>query len=271
MAHSQFVSFSLKKRREHGLESWVLFLDLIKAFDRVPREMLWSVLELFGVPVKLIRLLQSLHANVQVNFIVNDITKTIPSRIGVKQGDILGPLLFIFYLAAVMTTWRSTHVRPLCVFHTKMDDVLSGRRYNTKKGVIEFTLPDSEYADDTAVLFTSRESATSSLPLLISHFGRFGLEIHVGSEGKFSKSEILFVAAPNQKYVDPITYDDRDLSNIELGDGSFIPIVDQFVYLGSLLTRDCSDTSDVESRIRSAGNAFGSLRKCFFCVHEYKL
>ena len=27
----------INKRREHGLETWVLFLDLVKAFDRVPR------------------------------------------------------------------------------------------------------------------------------------------------------------------------------------------------------------------------------------------
>ena len=34
------ASFSLrmavKKRREHGMETWVLLLDLVKAFDRVP-------------------------------------------------------------------------------------------------------------------------------------------------------------------------------------------------------------------------------------------
>ena len=27
---------ALKKRSEHGLESWVLFIDLVKAFDKVP-------------------------------------------------------------------------------------------------------------------------------------------------------------------------------------------------------------------------------------------
>jgi len=59
-----------------------------------------------------------------------------------RLGDILGPLLFIFYLAAVLMTWRSTYQRPLCVFHTKMDDLLTGRKYNTKSRE-EFTLPDS--------------------------------------------------------------------------------------------------------------------------------
>ena len=34
------VKTALKKSGEHGLETWVLFLDLVKAFDRVPLEML---------------------------------------------------------------------------------------------------------------------------------------------------------------------------------------------------------------------------------------
>ena len=178
------VKIALKKRREHGLETWVLFLDLVKAFDRVPREMLRTILEKFGVPAKLVRLLKSLHANVKVKFTVNEVTNTIQCVIGVKQGDILGPLLFLFFLAAVMITWKKVHERPLCLYYTKYDDVLSGRRYNTKGE--EFSLPDSEYADDTAVLFVSRESLVESTPLLIAHFARFGMDIHVGLPDKSS-------------------------------------------------------------------------------------
>ena len=258
------VKIAMKKRREHGLESWILFIDLVKAFDRVPREMLWLVLEKFGVPMKLIRLLKSLHANVQVKFIVNDITNTIECVIGVKQGDILGPLLFLFYLAAVMITWKNIHKRPLCIFHTKMDDVLTGRRCNTKGE--EFALSDSEYADDTAVLFPCRESLEVYLPLMIAHFAKFGLEIHVGTRTpkKDSKSEILFVSAPSKMYKDPTTYDGRDLTDVELGNDKYMPVVDIFKYLGSLLTRDCTDTADVEARINAASHAFGALRQCLF-------
>ena len=93
----------------------------------------------------------------------------------------------------------------------------------------------------------------------------------LGQKENLRNPKFSFVATPNHKYVGPITYNDRDLSKIELGDGSFIPIINQFVYLGSLLTRGCSDTSDVESRIKSASNAFWFTQKVSLCIHEYNL
>ena len=53
----------LNKRREHNLETWVLFLDLVKAFDMAPRELLWNTLERFGVPLKLISVLRAICIN----------------------------------------------------------------------------------------------------------------------------------------------------------------------------------------------------------------
>jgi hypothetical protein len=40
----------LHKRKEHGLETWALFIDLVKAFDTVPREALFAILHRFGLP-----------------------------------------------------------------------------------------------------------------------------------------------------------------------------------------------------------------------------
>ena len=256
------VKIAMKKRREHGLESWILFIDLVKAFDRVPREMLWQVLAKFGVPPKLIRLLQSLHGHVEVKFMINEVTNTVECIIGVKQGDILGPILFTFYLAAIIITWKAEFVRPLCMFRTNADFVMTGRDINADGD--DFDLSDSEYADDTAVLFVSRDDVVESTPVMIGHFARFGMDIHVGSEGNDSKSVVLFAAAPSHVYEDPDTYDGQDLSNIELGDGTFMPVVAEFRYLGSFLTRDCRDDRDVIARIEAAGGAFGALRKSVF-------
>ena len=39
------LNMELKKIKEHNLESWVLFIYFVKAFDQVPRETLWEFLK----------------------------------------------------------------------------------------------------------------------------------------------------------------------------------------------------------------------------------
>ena len=158
-----------------------------------------------------------------------------------------------------MLTWHLVDRRQLCIFYTKPDFVLTGRSYRARGGQ-EFNLPDSQYADDTALLFTSRQSLVDSIPLLITHFEKFGLEIHVGRQEKDSKTEILFVSAPAHTYSDPETFDNNDFSNVQLSDDTFLPIVEEFCYLGTMFTRDCGDTADVTRRITKASNAFGAIR-----------
>ena len=113
------IKTAIKKRSEHGLESWVLFLDLVKAFDRVPRELLWIILTKFGVPKKLLDLLRALHNDFKVKFTVDDVISTIVCVIVVKQGDMLGPILFTFFIAAVMITWKATNNITVCIFYSK--------------------------------------------------------------------------------------------------------------------------------------------------------
>jgi hypothetical protein len=268
----------LKKRREHGLETWVLFLDLVKAFDTVPRELMWKVLLKLGVPPHLVMLLRALHASVKVHFEVHGVSKQLESIIGVKQGDVLGPVLFILYMAAVMLTWREhdVHQQPgmgSCVFRTKMDGVMCGRPQHTggesARGCTEFSVQDSEFADDVADLYTSREQVDTKVPLLMQHFTIFGLTAHFGTATKDSKTEVLFVAAPACSYsADSATFDDgegpQDFSNVQLGGGKFLPIVTQFRYLGSEADRTMTSEADVVSRVKKAGCAFGALRPLLF-------
>ena len=130
----------------------------------------------------MIHLLKSLHSHFTVKFSVNDIDHEILNIIGVKQGDILGPRLFNLFMFAVMLLWHILDNQPLCVFYTKPDFILTGRSYRARGGC-KFNLPDSQYADDTAVLFTSRQSVETYIPILIDHFTKFGLEIP-GNGGK---------------------------------------------------------------------------------------
>lgn len=53
-----------------------------EGLDHEPQEMLWLVLEKFGVPMKSLKFK---HANVLVKFTVNNVTNTIDYIIGLKQ------------------------------------------------------------------------------------------------------------------------------------------------------------------------------------------
>jgi hypothetical protein len=70
-----FTAFvGLSKRKEHGLETWALFIDLVKAFDTVPREALFAVLWLFGLPDHFAKVVMRLHfvANIKVKICEED-------------------------------------------------------------------------------------------------------------------------------------------------------------------------------------------------------
>ena len=67
MIDGLFATFvGLSKRKEHGLESWALFIDLVKAFDTIPRGALFAVMRLYGLPDHFIRIALRLHIGAKV-------------------------------------------------------------------------------------------------------------------------------------------------------------------------------------------------------------
>jgi hypothetical protein len=99
------ATFTLKKAlqslREHGQESWVIFVDLVKAYDAVNREMLWKILKILGVPDNLIELLKKMYTDVTINLRVGEKLEQFLSTSGFKQGDDLVLILFIFVIHVV--------------------------------------------------------------------------------------------------------------------------------------------------------------------------
>jgi len=71
---------------------------------------------------------------------------------------------------------------------------MTGRSFRARGEPV--SLLDSEYADDTAIIFDNRHDAVVETEALKNHFSRFGTEIHTGvSEPRqSSKTELLFCA-----------------------------------------------------------------------------
>ena len=51
----------LEKTREHQNSLFTLFVDVGKAYDSVPRETLWQVLERCSVPPRMLKAVKSVH------------------------------------------------------------------------------------------------------------------------------------------------------------------------------------------------------------------
>ena len=52
------------------------------------------------------------------------------------------------------------------------------------------------YVDDGAFPFETREDMIQGMNLIYHHFARFGLEMHIGRDGKESKTECVFFPPP---------------------------------------------------------------------------
>ena len=94
------------------------------------------------------------------------------------------------------------------------------------------------------------------------------MEVHAGAPGKDSKSAVLFCPAPPHVYTDAETYDDADLSDVQLPGGLTMPVVFFFKYLGDIISSDGTDVRAVEARLTDASKAFGALRKGLFTSHQ---
>ena len=253
----------LKKRKEHGLVTYGYFLDLVKAFDTVPRKSLLRVLKKFGVPVKMVTMVKNMYTGCIVKVDVGENEFSISATAGVKQGDNLAPVLFLIYIQAVLQTLDDKFPdREKLSFATKFDHILHGRKYNVKKDLTLFEIGESLYADDAFFGFNTRSGIEKGALIIDRHFTSFGLQVHRGrylmnGERKKSKTECMYFPAQGN-------YTDGDTTDV-IVDNGFYAFTKTFKYLGSIITYDLSADADVAARIRSATGAFAKLRKTLLC------
>jgi hypothetical protein len=108
---------------------------------------------------------------------------------GVKQGDNLGPILFIFMIHE--DRYGSHKWNPSL-----------GKGTNTPTEGTPFSFWKSYYINDDAFLFLNRENIKQASALIVKHFKCFGLTtVHSGDKknNKPSKTEAMHIPQPYQQ------------------------------------------------------------------------
>ena len=202
---------------------YLLFVDFERAFDTLSHSRMWTILENYGIPTKIINLIQDLYRNASCRVVHNgELGNTINVGAGVKQGCILSPLLFTIVLDWVM---KKTTKNPHGIQWT-----MSAR------------LEDLDFADDLCLLAQKESDMRAKLSQLIHYAGQVGLKINA-AKTKIMRFDPQLSRQPVVLHMD----------------GELIEEVDEFCYLGSIISKDGGASKDIESRIKKARQAFGCM------------
>lgn len=241
-----------EKCREQHRDLFIMFIDLTKAFDTVNREALWKILSKCGCPEKFINIIRQLHDGMAGSVTIQgETTESFGITNGVKQGCVLAPTLFGLFFAVMIKGVVNE------IDRTTKDGILirfrkDGRIFHLSdlksKGKTRTELVNELlYADDCALLSHTEAGLQRSANLLAAACKKFGLTISI------KKTEVMF--QPKKK---PTKEEPRVEPQIKIGECK-LNVVNQFTYLGSIMSDDCTIDREIEARIKKASSSFGRL------------
>ena len=231
-----------EKCREQQKDLYILFLDLTKAFDTVSRDGLWKILPRVGCPPKIVEIIRQFHEGMSAQIAGSD--HSFPVTNGVKQGCVLAPTLFSILFSLMLTSAFKGSSAGIKLRYRTDRGAYDIRGLKARTKTTETLIRDLLYADDCAIV-THTEADLQDLTNRISAAAKkFGLTISI------KKTEVMFQPSQMVPTPDPcILIDGQRLKNVE-----------DFTYLGSCVTANCSLDKEITTRIAKASSSFGRLR-----------
>jgi hypothetical protein len=94
----------LNAHKNHNLLSFVAFVNLVKAYDTVNHDLLLQVLEKYSAPPKFVAAIKKMYTDLKVVLKIDKEITEIVQSVGVRQGDNMAPVLFLFLMSAAAET-----------------------------------------------------------------------------------------------------------------------------------------------------------------------
>ena len=228
-----------------GTPLYILYIDLTKAYDRIPRIVLWEVLGKMNIHVcgHLAELIKALYDGTTAAVKATDGSTSAKFDIltGVKQGCALSCILFNGVLDCIIRA-ASQKAHSGVKVRWRLP---SGRSCRGNRVQGEDVIGLSSYADDIAQWSDDLKELQQSANVLAETLEHWGLAINT------SKTKLQIIQPKNavEYYSDDFTLH-----------GVKIEQVKQFTYLGTIIDEDASLGPEIRSRIKSAQTKIHELK-----------
>ena len=248
---------TLRKRKASGLDSYAIFWDAIKCFDKIPRKHLWRAMGKCGVDTELIQAVQSTLEMTTCTLKIGDETRQINMKEGTGQGTVLGPTLCSFFFLPVLELW--------CKDKAKCHTQMTVKEENEKRQTEISTFVNS-FADDTGMITGTYEDTVEIVSQFPAYMESFGVPVHLAEGvGEKSKSTVVYVPT-NSKNLKRF-----DSCSILVNQIKKVNFVQSCRYLGAIIHESLSDEMEITQRIGKAVGMMGILRKSVMASKDVKM
>ncbi|VDP53340.1 unnamed protein product [Schistosoma margrebowiei] len=201
---------------------YINFIDYEKAFDSVDRTTLWKLHRHYGVPQKIVNIIQNSYDGLHCKIVHGgQLTKSFEVKTGVRQRCLLSPSLFLLVIDWIMKTSTSEGKR--------------GMQWTSR-----MQLDDLDFADDLALLSQTQQQMQLKTNSVAAASATVAFNIHKG------KIKILQY---NTVCTNPIKIDGEDLEDVKTS-----------TYLGSITDEHDGSVGDVKARIGGARAVYLQLK-----------
>ena len=94
----------LNMQKIYNLPSYVGFVDLVKAYNTASHNVLIDIFEQYGTPPQFAAATESIYKDLVVVLKIKKEVVEISQLVGVRQGDNMAPVLFLFLMSAFAKT-----------------------------------------------------------------------------------------------------------------------------------------------------------------------
>nr|VZI26820.1 unnamed protein product [Spirometra erinaceieuropaei] len=204
-------------------------------------------------------MLRQLHDGMMARVTDNGaVSEAFAATNGVKQGCVLAPTLFsLMFAAMLMDAYRDERPGIRIAYRTN-GQLLNQRQMHFQSRVSTTTVHELLFADDCALNTTSEEEMQRSMDLFSAACENFGLVINT------QKTVVMHQPPPNSATA-PKAPPQISVNVTQL------PVVDNFPYLGSTLSRNTKVDDEVANRISKASQACGRLQSTVWNRHGLQL